>query len=363
MIYLSWLVLGFLAIRLFIALLNVINRQWLHDGVVTSTPLVSILIPARNEENNIGTLLESLLQQDYKNLEIIVYDDLSTDNTAAIVNNYCFSDNRVRIVNGIELPRGWLGKNYACHTLSQEAKGDYLLFIDADVVTFPKLITQAMAHLKKHQLSLLSIFPQQIMHSLGELITVPLMTWILVSLLPLRLTRDSKKPSLSSANGQFMLFDASVYKQIQFHKLVKNVAVEDIVIFKELKRNRFKGHTILSNGQVKCRMYKGFGEAARGFSKNIFYFFGKSPIASFAFAIITTFGFVPLLFWLGGPFPFIWLAGEASIRLIIAIATRQNGFKLVLLAPLQQLAFFWILFIAYRVKILGNLEWKGRIVN
>lgn len=360
MIYLSGFVMVLLAARLLISLVNLLTRQWLPSGTATFTPLVSVLIPARNEEHNIERLLNSLLIQDYPKMEIIVYDDQSEDNTAALVQRFCDTDNRVRLISGEPLPKGWLGKNFACHKLSLEAKGSYLLFLDADVSALPQLISQAVAFMEKHRLALLSIFPQQVMQSFGERITVPLMTWILVSLLPLILTRDSRRLSLSAANGQFMLFEGENYRKHRFHMQVKNLAVEDIMILKHMKRNGLKGHTLLSNGQIKCRMYKNFDEAVKGFSKNIFYFFGNRPLLAFLFALITTFGFIPVMVAPGGQWLLLWIAGEVAVRLIVAAATRQNVILLIILAPLQQAAFIWMVIVAYIVRIRRQLQWKGR---
>lgn len=362
MIWLAWFVIGFLGLRLLVALVNIITRQWLKPGKPRAYPLVSVLVPARNEEHNIENLLRSLQIQDYQNLEILVYDDLSEDKTAEKVQRMALNDPRIRLINGVELPHGWLGKNHACHQLSLQADGAYLLFLDADVSAQPQLISQAMAHLQKYNLSLLSIFPQQIMHSLGERITVPLMNWILVSMLPLMLTRISGWPSLSAANGQFMLFKADDYKNHCFHQLVKSSKVEDIIIFRRLKQLGLKGHTILSNGQVKCRMYNGFNEAIGGFSKNVFEFFGNSILLTVFMALLTTFGFIPVYFALGCHWAIAWLAGVILLRVLVALASRQNILQNVIMLPFQQFAFFLVIFSAIKARISGRTTWKGRKV-
>lgn len=362
MIWLAYFILGFLVLRLLVAFTNLFTRQWLQPGRPEGTALVSVLIPARNEERNIGKLLESLGRQDYPQLEILVYDDLSTDQTTSLVESCALKDSRIRLLHGKGLPRGWLGKNHACHQLAREAKGDYLLFMDADVTAEPRLVSQALAHLQKHKLSLLSIFPQQVMHTLGERLTVPLMNWILVSLLPLILTRISSWTSFSAANGQFMLFNGRSYRRHHFHQMVRNQKVEDIIIFRKLKQLGLRGHTILSNGQVKCRMYAGFGEAVQGFSKNVFEFFGNSILLTVFMALLTTFGFVPVYLALGPEFALAWLAGIILLRALAAFISRQNVVLTLVLFPLQQLAFFWVILQAVRNRARGKSEWKGRKV-
>ncbi len=362
MIWLAYFVLGFLALRLLVALVNIATRQWLKSGKPLGRALISVLIPARNEEHNIQNLIRGLQKQDYQNLEILVYDDLSDDRTVERVNELAVTDRRIKIIRGLSLPQGWLGKNYACHQLSQLAKGEYLIFMDADVTAGPQLVSQAMAHLQKHKLSLLSIFPQQIMKSFGERITVPMMNWILVSLLPLILTRVSQRPSFSAANGQFMLFDAEVYNKHLFHQMVKGSKVEDIIIFRNIKRLGLKGHTLLSNGQVKCRMYNNFREATSGFSKNVFEFFGNSIFLTVFMALLTTFGFIPVYLALGAGFATAWLAGVFLLRALVAFASRQNVIHNLVLLPFQQLAFFLVILEAVRVRIRGQNTWKGRTV-
>ncbi|MEE4177660.1 MAG: glycosyltransferase [Bacteroides sp.] len=362
MIWLAYFTLGFLVLRLLVALTNLLTRQWLHPDQPEDNALVSVLIPARNEERNIGKLLESLGRQDYPQLEILIYDDLSTDQTARLVEECAKKDSRIRLLPGKGLPQGWLGKNHACHQLAREAKGDYLLFIDADVTAESKLISQALAHLQKHKLSLLSIFPQQMMHTLGERLTVPLMNWILVSLLPLIFTRISSWTSFSAANGQFMLFHAKTYRKHHFHQMVRSQKVEDIIIFRKLKKLGLRGHTILSNGQVKCRMYTSFREALQGFSKNVFEFFGNSILLTVFMALLTTFGFVPVYLALGTEFALAWLAGAILLRAMAAFASRQNVVQTIVLLPFQQLAFFVVIIEAIRVRIRGKSSWKGRKV-
>ncbi len=155
-------------------------------------PLVSILIPARNEENNIGRLLDDLQELKYNNFEILVYDDDSTDQTRSVIMDKSLLDKRIRYIQGKVLLPGWLGKNHACHQLAKAAKGDYLLFLDADVSVIPRLFTDSIAFMEKQDLDLLSLFPVQKMKTLGEWLTVPLMNRILLGNLPA--DADQKKP-------------------------------------------------------------------------------------------------------------------------------------------------------------------------
>ena len=367
-------VAGFLGLRILVALVNLVSRPWLPvgealsaedialrgDGLAQEATLVSVLIPARNEEQNIGRVLQDLLEHDYRHLEILVYDDLSEDLTAEVVRRFAAKDRRVRLLPGKLLLPGWLGKNHACDRLAREARGDYLLFLDADVRVRPGLIGRSLSHVKKHELALLSIFPRQIMKTFAEKMTVPLMNWVLVSLLPLILTRVSSWPSFAAANGQFVLFDAAVYHRYRFHEMVKRHQVEDIVIFRKMKRLGLKVQTLLSDGSVSCRMYTSFGEAVQGFSKNVFEFFGGSVVAGMLFALVTTFGLAPVWAAWGASGLIGYLLAAAALRGLVAAASRQPAWLHVLLAPLQQMAFVVVIYIAVFNRLFGKTRWKGR---
>jgi len=363
MYYLALIVLVFTALRLLTALSNLVLRQWLHEGNPVTEEKVSILIPARNEEKNIGQLLESIISQEYQNWEAIVYDDLSEDQTASTVSNFATKDKRIRLIKSEGLPEGWRGKNRGCHILAQEAQGAWLLFLDADATVGKHLLSDAIAHMQKYRLQLLSIFPFQIMKSFGEKVTVPLMHWVLVSLLPLILTRKTRMPSLSAANGQFMLFEASTYHRFRFHEKMRAYATEDIVISRYMKRQGLKIHTLLSRDQVRCRMYHSFREAAHGFARTMIAFFGGNITLTLLYALITTFGVIPVWLSMGMPATISYLVATLMIRILVSLAAKQNVLFNFATAPVQQLAFFAISILAINNKIRKKTSWKGRLVE
>ncbi len=346
-----------------VAAANLLTRQWLQTGDPGSKQTISILIPARDEEQNIGALLESIIVQEYTQWECLVYDDLSVDRTSEIVLACARKDSRIRLIKGRELPKGWLGKNHACHQLAQQATGHYFLFADADVRMGKSLLNDSLAHLQKHCLAMFSIFPQQIMYSPGEKLSVPLMNWILVSLLPLILTRTSRHPSLAAANGQFILFDAEIYRQNHFHQLFRNKAVEDIAIARYMKKQGLRIHTILSKGQVQCRMYRSLHEAMRGFSKNVVAFFGSSTLPGLFYALITTFGVIPVWLAMGTPWAVAYLAATLMIRMLVAFVSKQSIMHNTLTAPLQQLVFVVVMIMALYNKSQKKNIWKGRYID
>ena len=133
-----------------------INNFKLPDHILKSPPLVSVLIPARNEEKNIKRILVSMAKQDYPNLEILVLDDNSTDATSQIVQDFAQKDSRIKLIKGAPLPKGWKGKCFACHQLSKIARGEYFVFTDADTLHFPNSISGSLAALVRNNLDVTS---------------------------------------------------------------------------------------------------------------------------------------------------------------------------------------------------------------
>lgn len=323
-------------------------------------PFVSILIPARNEEENISNCLSKLLSQDYKNYEIIVLDDQSEDRTFDIINSVSLKNKKVKLIKGELLPDNWTGKNWACHQLSKESNGELLLFIDADVELSQNAVSKAVYTLKYFQCGLLSVFPTQIIKTFGEWVSVPLMNWILLSLLPLKFVYLFQNKSLTAANGQFMLWQKSAYEKIGGHNTVKNKIVEDVEMAKLVKQNGDKVLTCLGYNDIFCRMYKSFAEAFNGFSKNFYCGFGM-PAVLFIFFI----AFVFIVYTL--PFGLLFFDNKYLLlitliilqRILISVISRQRFILNILLHPIQM-----IIMIAVGLNSIfsyqSGLTWKGR---
>ncbi len=359
----SFVVLFFSISQLVIASVNLILKPDLTLPISANMPLVSVLIPARNEDKNIGLILNDLIGQEYKNLEIIVCDDQSEDQTAQIVNELSLTDNRIKLISSAALPDGWLGKNFACHTLSAHAQGDYFLFLDADVRIKGDIISQTISYSNRYKLGLLSIFPHQVLESVGERITVPLMNYILLTLLPLPLVLRSGLSSLAAANGQFMLFNAQVYRTNLPHEIHKRNRVEDIAIARYYKDRKIRVACLIGDKSITCRMYCGFSEAVDGFSKNITAFFGNSFLLATLFWIITTLGFIPLLLTFQLNIFIGYLVIVIVSKIIVAITSKQQILEsLIYLIP-QQLTIGWVILKAFINNYFYHYQWKGRNIS
>ncbi|MFW5831683.1 MAG: glycosyltransferase [Prolixibacteraceae bacterium] len=363
MIYLAYITLIFFTIRFLVALTNVIFSPVLKNRRLHEIPAISVLIPARNEEETIGSILGDLQQIPHKNMEVIVFNDQSTDNTAALVNSLIAKDPRLKLINSAGLPDGWLGKNYACHQLAKNASGEYLLFLDADVRVKPDAIESALAQMQKHNLKLLSIFPKQIMKTTGEKITVPIMNSILLSMLPLILTRTSKRASLAAANGQFMLFEAGMYHQIKPHETMKAQKVEDILIARYFKENGLKMQCMTGNNSITCRMYSSFQEAAYGFSKNVAEFFGGSHLAAFVYWFIGTFGIFSVIFSLNLFWMVLTFVLIAAVKILVSVSGKQNLWESLIFALPQQIVLGNIISLSFQNKKRKEYKWKGRTIG
>jgi len=363
MVYLAYFILAFTITQFIVALINLLFAQQLKSDNCGFNELVSVLIPARNEETNIPNLLNDLQKQDYQNIEIIVFNDLSTDKTEDIIKRIAKDDSRIQLINSEGLPNGWLGKNFACHSLSKHAKGKYLLFLDADVRVKDRILSNSIALAEKHRIGLLSIFPKQKLVSLGEYLTVPNMNYILLSLLPLVLVLKSKFTSMAAANGQFMLFNKAKYFDTLPHKNFMNNKVEDIEIARFFKQKNIQIACLLGDDTIECRMYKGFNEAVNGFSKNVVNFFGNSFLAAILFWLITTFGFAAILCGLGFFHLCVFLIIILTTRIIISIISQQNILLNTLLIVPQQFVIGVFIYKAIINKVKNQFEWKGRSIS
>lgn len=353
----------FLILRFTVTLFNFLSNPKLTRVSKRYQDKVSILIPARNEAANILPLLQSIHQQDYSNYEVLILDDNSNDDTYKVCAGFTAGHPRFSLIKGNPLPAGWLGKNYACHQLAQRATGRYFLFLDADEQVENGLINSTIHRMQLRGLSLLSLFTRQEMVTMGEKMVVPLMHFILLNLLPLRLVYLVKSATVAAASGQFMLFDAGTYQTYQWHKMAKNRVVEDVEIMKLVKSSRLNGEALLANGMISCRMYKSYNEAINGFGKNF--------LAAFNYNI---FGFlVYLLLIIGGPviifmtanlnLIFIMLGLIVLTRIMISLSAGQKAWINVLLHPVQMLSLLLIGITSIKKHITKTTVWKGRKIS
>ena len=261
-------------------------------------PLVSVLIPARNEEKNIERCLNSLKNQLYKNYEILVLNDNSVDSTGKILERYASEDQRIKVFTGEPLPDDWYGKPFALHQLSAHAKGEILLLTDADTIHSPSSISWAVTNLVNLKADMVSGYIGQVFQTFGEIVTVPLMFFLTGFVIPLSLNRFTKLPYFTAAIGQYIAIRHEVFKAIGGCMAFKKKTSEDIYMSRYVKRKGYSVRFLNITEYVKCRMYNGYHGAIEGIGKNIFDFLGKKTIIIFLMAIA-------VLFFLFFPFPLL----------------------------------------------------------
>jgi chlorobactene glucosyltransferase len=340
-------------------------------------PVVSVLIPARNEVHNIERCVRSVLAQDWPALEIIVLDDRSEDGTGALARS---CGRGVRVLDGEPLPEGWVGKNWACHQLAKAARGEWLLFTDADTEHDPGWISALMALARETRADLLSAWPRLITRSLGEALVVPIIIFFGMVLYPHALVvRLQENPArargwprrwlraLGAANGQCLLFQRRSYEAIGGHAALRDHLVEDLAFGRAITARLPEGMRLVNCDGVpfsRTRMYRSLGETWAGFTKNARAAFeGNSP-GFFAFGAL-----ISLLFLL--PFAALLLPGAsrgfalAEVLLIytmrgVLAARFHMSWVGAALHPAGLLLAILIGLNSWRHLRGAGVEWKGR---
>ena len=232
-------------------------------------PMISVLVPARNEAASIGACLSSILASKDVVIEVLVLDDGSSDDTASIVEGYADTDRRVRLIAGTPLPSGWLGKPHACAQLAAAASAPLLAFIDADVRITPDALARAAAALHTWGLGLVSPYPRQLAITPAERLVQPLLQWSWLSFLPLRLAERSPLPALVAANGQLLVCRRDVYRAAGGHAVVSDAVLDDIELARAVKRVGQRATVADGTDIAECRMYAGWREVRDGYSKSL----------------------------------------------------------------------------------------------
>jgi chlorobactene glucosyltransferase len=336
-------------------------------------PLVSVLIPARNEEKRIRPCLESLLKQDYPRYEVLVLDDQSTDGTWGLLRGYSRKDRRLKALKGRPLPAGWVGKPWACHQLSQRARGEWLFFTDADTWHAPDTLKRSVAAAQKERADLLSCMTWQETGTWLEYLVIPVMVFCLISFLPARyvVRRESRFSKFAGAGGQFLFFAKKAYRAIGGHRAVKDRIVEDLAIGNRVVRRGFR--LVFRDGTdlTSCRMYSSAAEVWAGFSKNFFPAFKFSfPLALASYAYLFAASVLPfaVLFLAPAGTPVFQTAALLCLlQLFLRLnqAFRYGGPVLsCLLHPVGVLLFILIGLNSMRWYLfLKEGYWKGRVLR
>jgi chlorobactene glucosyltransferase len=253
---------------------------WLHnqyhlDIVVNPThppvgaPLISVCVPARNEERNIRACVGSILAQDYPYFEVIVLDDRSTDATPQILHQLSTQNSKLKVIRGSDLPSGWAGKPHALFQASAAAQGAWLCFVDADTFLSPQTLSSCYVKAIETKADMFTIMTFQILGSFWEKVVMPIvMTALSVGFSPRKVNDPNSKDAI--ANGQFILIRRPVYDAIGGHESVKDQIVEDKAIAEQIKWNGYRLIVADGHSVARTRMYTSLPEMWEGWTKNIY---------------------------------------------------------------------------------------------
>ena len=382
---------------------------WLHnqyqlDIVVqpstppTDVPLISVCVPARNEERNIRACVESILTQNYPNFEIIVLEDRSTDKTSEILHDLLMESDGARvplshfkqhthlghpslhIVNGSDLPPGWAGKPHALFQASAAAHGEWLCFVDADTFLSPNTLSACYSKAIETKADMFTIMTFQILGSFWEKAVMPIvMTGLSVGFSPRKVNDPNTKDAI--ANGQFILIRRSVYDSIGGHERIKDQIVEDKAIAEQVKWNGYRLIVADGHSVARTRMYTSLPEMWEGWTKNIYLGLSDRPslmilgafgafLALVAALILPIWPLLGLLWYLqGGGWLALAVITESLILWGIVIYARARVSVGMGISPWYALtlpfgaAVFAAMMFTSTWKILSGkgVTWKGRM--
>ena len=342
---------------------------------VTDGPLISVVIPARNESRVIATVLGSVLESRYAALEIIVVDDRSTDDTAARVAGIAERDPRVRLIEGEPLPEGWFGKPWACVQGARAARGEILVFTDADTRHAPDLLPHAAGALQAERADLLTISPRQRCETFWERVVMPQIWFLLGVRYHPRAVNRARRARDVIANGQFIMVRRDAYDRVGTHAAVRGEVAEDLALAQAFFAAGLRSWFAFAESLMETRMYESLPHLVEGWSKNIYLggrrSFPDEPVrralVPLALAGSIVFWLLPPLVLAGalaGAWPSLAAAGAVATLLCVAFWMLMSlGMQIPawygLLYPLGAGV---LLYIVARSTWRGSrrVEWRGR---
>jgi chlorobactene glucosyltransferase len=359
----------FVVLVVILSNLLLLHRSRKHTPPV-DFPMVSILVPARNEEKNIGRCIQSLLAQDYPYYEVLVLDDQSNDSTLVILKELAISQPKLKVLAGSVPPDDRSGKNWACSQLAHRARGDLLFFTDADTVHQPQTLRATVTAMLGEQADLLTGFPTQQILTCGERFLVPFFLWASLCFTPLWLAYRLRLQALVVAVGQVMLFRREAYQLIGGHDSLGTTIVDDLMLARKIKAAGLCWRVVSISDLISCRMYYGSWEAVNGFTKNLFAAFGyRLLIYLFVFLWLGILFWVPLINLVAltfGKAPTARL-DELVVCLVLSLLVWLIPYKEIgvpffmgLLYPVTILAIEAVAVKSLLFSLTGRLSWKGR---
>jgi chlorobactene glucosyltransferase len=356
------------------------NSRSLDDESATppdDAPLVSVIVPARDEASNIERCVRSVLSTSYPRAEVIVVDDHSIDGTNAIVSRIAAGDSRVRVVRAPDLPMGWFGKPWACLTGARAANGDVFCFIDADTVHAPDLLTRTINAMRSRSADMVTVAGTQEMKTFWE----TLLQTQVFGMLAMRYggtesVNSSRHAWDKIANGQYIAITRSTYESIGGHAAVRDKVAEDLMLAQRLFSAGARTVLVLGTKQLSTRMYSSLGEIIHGWRKNVFAggvdalprFPGVRILFPLGLTATPVAELAPVLalaaIAIGAPLPgavLAWAMTATSAMLIawaVVYARARRSVLYALAFPLGAAVLLWI--VTGAIARGRRVSWKGR---
>jgi len=343
-------------------------------------PSVTILVPAKDEGERIRGCIQSCLKQDYPRLDVIAIDDRSTDNTGLVMDQISAENPLLKVLHVTEPPApGWTGKNNALYQGAKRADGDWLLFVDSDVVLEPNALDVAMSVVRRKQFDMLSLLPRLESHTAWEAMLVPLAGAAASTMYLIALNNKSEMSKVAFANGQFMLMSRSSYDAIGGHETVRDRYCEDVEIARLMKVHGLRPRVSWGNDYCSVRMYSSLPAIIRGWSRIYYAARVGSPwrvLLALAFVLLSCFTVYPALVWsiwrMAHPSPLLhgwigplWLFTACSHLGVMTFYlarmyqwsgnSRRNAFYF----PLAGGLLCYIFLRALKMCITKKVEWRG----
>jgi chlorobactene glucosyltransferase len=348
----------------FRTLLNLALVPRLRAGAPADGPLVSVLIPARNEALSIERTVLAFLAQRYSAMEIIVVDDRSTDGTSEILDRLAAAHSSLIVIRGTETPAGWLGKTWALHQAFLQARGELLLFVDADLVYGPDAVAAAVAQLQASRAGLLTVLPRLELHGFWENVLLPVLPLSFYTFFPTWFSNRTRGRFLALGAGTGNLVWRAAYEAAGGHAAMKASVVDDVGLARLVRSAGLTTRAANGESLIALRMYRGGREIVDGFTKNFFSIFGRSYTLAVSITVAS------LVLHLG---PYVLGAmGDPIAMATVGVITltriwlfRALGYPMgyaILAHPLMALAFYgWIgPRSIWFTGVRGRLEWRGR---
>ena len=345
------------ALALALVIFNSLTIRVIKNSPTKVSGSVSVLIPMRNEEENVKGCLSSVLaQKGLDTLEVIAIDDGSTDNTSNEIKVFP----SVELISGEKLPDKWLGKLWACQQLAEKSSGDYLVFVDADVRLSDYAVANSIS--KMGNWDFISPYPRQLTSGFVQKIFQPLLQWSWLSSVPLLIAQKYSIKSMAVANGQFLIIKRDAYFKSGAHAGIKTEVLDDLMLARNLLKQGYKGGVAEASNIATCHMYKNKMELFKGYQKSLWKAFGSVPGTILAIALLIVTGILPIISTALGSTSGLAAFGLITLSRMISSLRTGSLPNSAIFHPLAILMLLGLILFSWYGKITNTITWRDRTV-